>query len=62
MSIQKQWNQFETAILLDNYIKYLNREISRKEAIQKTSLELRTMAQCLGYEIDDSYRNMIPLQ
>lgn len=58
MSIQKQWNQFEAAILLDNYIKYINGEISRKEAIQKTSLELRTMAQCRGYEIDDIYRNI----
>ncbi len=58
MSIQKQWNQFEAAILLDNYIKHINGEISRKEAIQKTSLELRTMAQCLGYEIDDIYRNI----
>lgn len=58
MSIQKQWNQFEAAILLDNYIKHINGEISRKEAIQKTSHELKTMAQCLGYEIDDIYRNI----
>ena len=57
MSIQKQWNQFEAAILLDNYIKYINGEISRKEAIQTTSLELRTMAKCRSYDIDDIYRN-----
>lgn len=58
MSVHKQWNQFEAAILLDNYIKYINGKISRKEAIQKTSLELRSMAQRLGYEIDDIYRNI----
>lgn len=58
MSVQKQWNQFEAAILLDYYLKYINEEISRKEAIQKTSLELRTIAQKNGYEIDDVYRNI----
>lgn len=58
MSVQKEWNQFEAAILLDNYTKHINGEFSRKEAIQKTSLELRTMAQRLGYEIDDIYRNI----
>lgn len=58
MSVQKEWNQFEAAILLDNYTKHINGEFSRKEAIQKTSLELRTVAQRLGYKIDDIYRNI----
>ena len=58
MTIQKQWNKYEAVILFDNYLKYLNGNITRKEAIEITSIELRNMAMCQGIEVDEIYRNV----
>lgn len=58
MAIQKQWDKLEAAILLDNYLKYINNEITRKEAIELTSAELRNMAKSQHTEIDDIFRNV----
>lgn len=58
MAIQKQWDKLEAAILLDNYLKYINNEITRKEAIELTSAELRNMAKSQHIEIDDIFRNV----
>lgn len=58
MAVQKQWNKFEAAILLDNYLKYINNEITRKEAIELTSDELRNMAKSQNIDIDDIFRNV----
>lgn len=58
MAIQTQWNKLEAAILLDNYIKYLKNEITRKEAIELTSIELRNMAKNQKIDIDEIFRNV----
>lgn len=58
MAIQKQWNKTEAVILLDNYLKCLNGEITRKEAIELTSTELRNMAKSQHIDIDDVFRNV----
>ena len=58
MAIQKQWDKFEAVILLDNYLRYINNEITRKEAIELTSTELRNMAKSQHIDIDDIFRNV----
>lgn len=55
---QKQWNKLEAVILLDNYLKYVSGSLSRKEAIELTSVELRKLAQNQHIEIDDIFRNV----
>lgn len=57
MATQKQWNEYEAVLLLDNYLKTLNHQLSRKEAIHKTSIELRDMAKTQGFSFDEIFRN-----
>ncbi len=54
----KPFNKYEAVILLDYYLQYLNGTLSRKEAIQAISEELRELAQKQNIIIDDTYRNI----
>lgn len=58
MTVQKQWDKYEAAILLDFYLKYLKGTISKKDAIQTVSKKLRIMAKNNNATIDDTYRNI----
>lgn len=58
MAIQKQWDKYEAAILLDYYLNYLDERLSRKEAIQIVSTKLRELAKKQNVFIDDVYRNV----
>ena len=55
---RKRFTQHEAVLLLDAYLQVRNGEISRVDAIQKVSNDLRTMARNNGEEIDESYRNL----
>ena len=57
-TMQKSFDKYEVVILLDYYLQYLNGTLSRKEAIQITSEELRELAQKQNNTIDDTYRNI----
>lgn len=57
MARQKQWDKYEAAILLDYYLRYLNNEMTRKEAIQTVSKRLRELAKINNVDIDGIYRN-----
>lgn len=54
---EANWNEYETAILLEAYLKYINGKCSRKDTIKNVSMYLRKMAQNQNIEIDDIYRN-----
>lgn len=56
--MQKEWNIMEAAILLDNYLKFLNNERTREEVIELTSKELRSLAKHQNIVIDDIFRNV----
>lgn len=58
MGNQKQWDKFEATVLLNNYLKCINNEMTRKEAIKLTSYELREMAKSRHIDIDDIFRNI----
>ena len=58
MTVQKQWNKYEAAILLDFYLLYLKGTLSKKDAIETVSKRLRTMAKNDNAIIDDTYRNI----
>lgn len=58
MDIKKKWDKYEAAILLDYYLHYLNGRLSRKEAIQIVSEQLRKLAKTRNINIDDVYRNI----
>lgn len=58
MTVQKQWDKYEAAILLNFYLRYLEGALSKKDAIQAVSKRLRTMAKNNNVIIDDTYRNI----
>ena len=58
MTRQEKWDKYEAVILLDYYLKYINGNLTRKEAIENTSIELRNMAILNNKIIDDIYRNV----
>lgn len=58
MTVQKQWDKYEAAILLNFYLRYLEGALSKKDAIQTVSKRLRTMAKNNNVIIDDTYRNI----
>ena len=58
MAIQKKWDKYEAAILLDYYMQYLNERLSRKEVIQIVSEKLRELAKTRNIIIDNVYRNI----
>jgi hypothetical protein len=58
MAIRIQWDQEETAILLDAFLQADEGSLSRKEAIQMASVELRDRAKKSGIDVDDKFRNI----
>ena len=51
------WDEQETALLIEAYLKVEQGEISRKEAVAGISKLLRDRAISAGYEIDSAFRN-----
>lgn len=58
MAVQKRWDKYEAALLLDFYLQYVDGKLPRKEAIQTVSARLRTMAKNNNIDTDDTYRNI----
>lgn len=54
---QAHWDELETALLLDYYIKVSENKITKAEAVSELSLKLRNKAISEGQVIDDIYRN-----
>lgn len=54
---QPSWSRYEAAILLDGYLAVLNGKLSRKDAVNRVSHDLRQMAVRQGIAIDGIYRN-----
>lgn len=52
------WDKYEAAILLDALVSSYEGRISRKEAIESVSSELRNRAKKKGLEVDDIFRNI----
>ncbi len=57
MAALKRWNPYEAAILLNDYLRVINGELTEKEAVPIVSQKLRKMAANQGMELDDVYRN-----
>lgn len=57
MAAQKRWNSYEAAILLNYYLRIVNKELTEKEAVAIVSQKLRRMAINQGMELDSIYRN-----
>lgn len=51
------WNKYETALLIDTYVKVSNGEVDRKEAVSQLSRRLRNRMLMNGIEINDRFRN-----
>ena len=51
------WNIYESALLLDTYLRIERGDITRKYAVSELSTDLREMAINQGIKIDDVYRN-----
>lgn len=58
MAARVPWNKFETAILIAACVEYNENRISKRDAIEKVSNELRQRAIDEGKVIDDVYRNI----
>lgn len=57
MALRVMWDRFETALLIDTYLKIANGELTRKDAVSQLSNQLRKRAIDKGLNIDDVYRN-----
>ena len=55
MANRVRWDQYEAAILLDAYVKYIDGLLTRSQAIEKVSTLLRKRALLAGEMIDSSY-------
>ena len=51
------WNQNETALLIDTYLKISSGEVTKGEAIHSLSTVLRSRAASKGIDIDSDFRN-----
>ena len=51
------WNVYESALLLDTYLRMKQKELNRRQAVSELSQKLRTIALNHGISIDDTYRN-----
>lgn len=54
---QPRWDELETALLVDYYIKVIENKVKRSDAISELSLKLRNKAISEGQIIDETYRN-----
>ena len=57
MALRILWNDKEVAILVDYYARFTNGELTRLEAIETASTELRGRAVQKGIKIDEQFRN-----
>lgn len=57
MANRVRWDQYEAVILLDAYVKFVDGQLTRSQAIERVSSLLRKRAILAGETIDDSYRN-----
>ena len=57
MAIRVLWDEKETAVLVDYYMRFVRSEISRSQAVQGASAELRDLAVRNGIPIDEKFRN-----
>lgn len=58
MALRIPWDEQETALLIDAYLRVKNKELSQQEAIKEVSSLLRRRAILSGIEIDDVFRNI----
>lgn len=56
-SINIGWNKYETAILIDTYLRVKEGKLLRKDAIKEVSKRLRDRMIKIGMTISDTYRN-----
>ncbi len=54
---QRQWNEYEAAILLEGLLEIISDGADRKEIVRRVSSDLRKMAKNQGEEIDEIFRN-----
>ena len=54
---QPQWDIYEAVILLDGYLKTVQKKEPKTHIIKRISNDLRTMAVNRGISIDSVYRN-----
>ena len=57
MAMRILWDKYETALLIDCYLRIVNGDVGRKTGVNQLSKELRKRATDAGMEIDDIYRN-----
>lgn len=58
MSKRVLWDKYETAILIDAYVRVKNNELTEKDAKKEVSSLLRLRAINSGLEIDEKFRNI----
>lgn len=54
---QPPWNVYEAVLLIEAYLKVVEKKMTRKEAVKKVSIQLRNRAKNEGLVIDDTFRN-----
>lgn len=57
MALRILWDKFETALLIETWIRVETGEVSRQKAVAELSKLLRQRAVAQGISIDDVYRN-----
>lgn len=58
MTVERSWDVYEIALLIELYLDIQKGKIERSEGIQKLSGMLRQRARTLGYEVGARFRNM----
>ena len=55
--INKSWNKYETALLIDTYEKVSKGVVGRTDAVRQLSKRLRDGMTAMGVSISDTFRN-----
>lgn len=55
--INKSWNKYETALLIDTYEKVSKGVVGRTDAVSQLSKRLRDGMTAMGVSISDTFRN-----
>ena len=58
MSVQKSWDKYEVALLIEAYFEIKKDYKRKKEILTDLSNSLRQRAINMGYTIDDEFRNL----
>lgn len=58
MTVERSWDLYEIALLIELYLDIQEGKIARGEGIQKLSGTLRQRARTLGYEVGPRFRNI----